>query len=44
MNTNNGNGIIAIAINLIMATIMSKTIARAIDNTMSSNINIIINK
>jgi hypothetical protein len=44
MNTNNGNGIIAIAINMIMATIMYNTIARTINNTISSNINIIIKK
>ena len=44
MNTNNGNGIFAFAINMIMATIMYKTIARTINNTILSNINLIIKK
>ena len=42
MNTNNGNDIITIAINMIMATILYNTIARAINNTISSNISRII--
>ena len=44
MNTNNGNDILTIAINMIMATIMYNTIARTINNTISSEINIIIKK
>ena len=44
MNINNGNNIITIAIDMIMATIMYKTIARTINNTISVNTNIIIKK
>jgi hypothetical protein len=44
MNTNSGNDILTIAINMIMATIMYNTIARTINNTRSSDINITIKK
>ena len=44
MNTNNGNDIITVAINMIMATIMYNTSARTIHNTISSNINIRIKR
>ena len=42
--TNHGNDIITIAINMMMATIKYNTSALTINNTMSSNINIIIKK
>ena len=41
-NTNHGNDIITIAINMMMATIMYNAIALTINDTMSSNTNIII--
>ena len=44
MNTNTGNDPITIAISMIMATIMYNTIARTINNTISSDINLITKK
>jgi hypothetical protein len=41
-NTNHGNDILTIAINMIMVTIVYTTIALIINDTTSSNINIII--
>ena len=43
-NTNHGNDILTIAINMIMVTIMYNTIALTINDTTSNNINIIIKK
>ena len=42
MNANHGNAILTIAINMIMATIRYNTSARTINNTISSNISIVI--
>ena len=42
-NTNHGNDIITIAINIMMVTIIYNIFAFTINDTTSSNINIIIN-
>ena len=43
-NTNHGNDILTININMMMVTIMYNTIALNIKDTTSRNINIIIKK